>query len=171
VTVPTPDPRSPPAGPEFASFVLNQLDTEEKRRASLETRGLAVITTSGTLVTLLLALAALVTQQKDYRLPESVNAWVTTSLISFVAATALAIGANAPQMYRVVDVAALKTIVRARWESSSDDAIKTLTATRLDELQRAQAVNGVKGYLLLGAAVAQGVAIGGLTVAVAIILG
>src|SRR4051794_37646015 len=129
VTAPNPSPTS--AGSEFAGFVVNQLDNEEKRRASLEARGLAVITTSGTLVTLLLAFATLVTQQQGYRLPKPVVTWVTMSLIAFVSAATLAIGSNAPQLYRVVDVTELRTVVRRRWGSSSDDALKTLTATRL----------------------------------------
>jgi hypothetical protein len=170
VTSPAPEPSTSSAGPEFAGFVVDQLELEEKRRASLETRGLAIITTSGTLVTLLLALAALVTQRKDYQLPDPVGTWLTAALIAFVVAAAFAIGANAPQLYRTIDVTALKIITRSRWNSASGEALKTLTATRLEELQRAQAVNSVKAYLLLGAAVAQGAAIGSLTMGVTIIV-
>lgn len=159
-----------PAGPEFAAYVSEQLEAEEKRRTSLEARGLAVITTSGTVVTLLLALAALVTKSQDFQLPESAQPWVITAVVSFVAAAALGIAANAPQLYRAVDPRALELIIRERWSVPADDALKTLTATRLADLERAQKANDLKGWALLGAVVSQGVAIACLTISIWIIL-
>ena len=43
----------------YADFIKEQLDAQEARKVSLEQRGLAVITTSGALVTLLFGLTAL----------------------------------------------------------------------------------------------------------------
>ena len=161
---------TPLAGPEFATYVTEQLEAEEKRRTSLETRALAVITTSGTLVTLILGLAALVTEAASFRLPVSAQPWLIAALSTFVVAASLAIGANAPQRYRAVDTDALERIVRQRWSAPADDALKTLTATRLADLRRAQQANDIKAWLLLGAAIAQGVAIACLTAAVVAIL-
>src|SRR6266540_1704964 len=42
----------------YGDFVKDELDAQDKRKSSFEQRGLAVITTSGALVTLLFALAA-----------------------------------------------------------------------------------------------------------------
>ncbi|HEX8117309.1 MAG TPA: hypothetical protein VF521_08555, partial [Pyrinomonadaceae bacterium] len=45
----------------YGDFIKDELEAQDKRKASFEQRGLAVITTSGALVTLLFALAALST--------------------------------------------------------------------------------------------------------------
>lgn len=123
-------------------------------------------------MTVVLALSALTTGRRGFKLPDSVNPWLIAALAAFVVAAALAIGANAPQLYRAVDTGALGKLVRERWSLPADDALKTLTATRLADLQRAQRANDTKGWLLLGAVVAQGVAICCLTViAVGTVLG
>lgn len=46
----------------YGEFIKDELEVQDKRKASFEQRGLAVITTSGVLVTLLFALAALSTK-------------------------------------------------------------------------------------------------------------
>lgn len=43
------------AGSAYTNLIDEQLETEQNRRASIEQRGLSVLTTSGTLVTLLFA--------------------------------------------------------------------------------------------------------------------
>ena len=43
----------------YSDYIKEQLDAQEARKISLEQRGLAVITTSGVLVTLLFGLTAL----------------------------------------------------------------------------------------------------------------
>ncbi|GAB2995694.1 hypothetical protein LWP59_24840 [Amycolatopsis acidiphila] len=158
------------AGPEFAAFVREQLEVEEKRRASLETRSLAVITTSGTLVTLVLGLAALVTQRKDFTFPHAASPWLLASLVIFVLATVFAIVANSPRRHHLLDTTTFEEIIRRRWSTSADDAVKTLAVTRLRDLERVQRVNNVKGWLLLAAVAAQGCATASLAVTVGLLL-
>src|SRR6266511_6262018 len=53
----------------YTEFVKELLENEEKRKTNMETRAVAVITASGTLVTLLLALAALETRLQKFHVP------------------------------------------------------------------------------------------------------
>ena len=53
----------------YGEFVKDELEAQDKRKASFEQRGLAVITTSGTLVTLLLARRAVNEERCDVHAP------------------------------------------------------------------------------------------------------
>jgi hypothetical protein len=45
-------------GEVYAAFIENELKVERDRRTALDARGLAIVTTSGTLTTLLVAVGA-----------------------------------------------------------------------------------------------------------------
>jgi hypothetical protein len=53
-------------GPIYVELLKERLQEERAHKTSLEQRGLSVITSSGTLVTLLFALAAVVTASKSF---------------------------------------------------------------------------------------------------------
>src|SRR4051812_49050206 len=59
---------SPPGAPVYADYIAEQVVREDARKESVERRGLAVVTTSGALATLLFALAALSTKANDFHL-------------------------------------------------------------------------------------------------------
>lgn len=54
----------------YAAYVNEQLAAQDSRKTSIEQRGIAVITTSGTLVSLLFGLVAVLTAADDYQYPE-----------------------------------------------------------------------------------------------------
>ena len=80
------------------AFIKDALTAQDQRKASFEQRGLAVITTSGALATLLLALAALsTTKQTTLVLPGSAKPWLIAALILFFVSAVAALGTNVPQ--------------------------------------------------------------------------
>src|SRR5215212_326740 len=68
----------------YGEFVKDELAAQDQRKASFEQRGLAVITTSGTLVTLLFALSALATKDSQtFALPDAARRWLNGALVFF----------------------------------------------------------------------------------------
>ena len=100
------------SGELFAAYVVEQLEVEEKRRASLESRGLAVITSSGTISGLLLAFAALADRREGLELSDDVTPWLIAALIAFVVAALLGVGLNTPSETALLIHPALLSTVR-----------------------------------------------------------
>jgi hypothetical protein len=153
-----------------ADFVGELLTAEEKRRESLEARGSAVITVSGALVTLLLALTALVTRQHSFILPAQARVGLTFAVVAFVVAALLSIATYVPQPTRIADAAGLRSVMPTIWERDSEFWRKKIIATRLAQLEALQASNDRKAGALLGAVAAQVAAAGFLAWAVTVIL-
>jgi hypothetical protein len=131
----------------YADFVKSMLDAEVVRKSSLEQRGLGIITTSGTLVTLLFGLAAAITSAKTFTFPSAARDWLTAAAILFVLAAAAGIGANIPLFYGKVVVE--QDTLEAVWDDNAPDARRAVTGARLNRLHAAQTVNSVKAWILV----------------------
>jgi hypothetical protein len=92
-------------GVVFSDFARDLLAAEEARREAMTARGMSVITISGTLVTLLVGLAALVTKGGSFRLTGGARDLVTASVVAFALSAVLAIMAYAPYRERGPEVA------------------------------------------------------------------
>lgn len=135
----------------FADYIKDVLADEDSRRATLESRGASVITASGALVTLLFALAALVTKQQNFTLGGWPRGLLSAGTVALVAAAILAIGTYAPRSTRLTDPIAFARQLPKLWEHDNDFARKKTTITRLVELANNQRVNDIKARLLLAA--------------------
>jgi hypothetical protein len=136
-----PDP--PSDGSEvYGAYVKEELDRQQARKASFESRGLSVITTSGTLVTLLF----------------------------FVLAIAAGLGANVPWVYRNVTPAGLRATVDDKWGDTPSVARKRVARTQIDVLEDARKVNGVKAWIVFGAIACELVALVLVGIAVGIVV-
>lgn len=156
-------------GTEYAAYVAKLLDRQDTTKTSLETRGLAVITTSGTLVTLVFGLTALLTKAGDYELPSEANPWIGGALAAFVAAAVLGLAVNWPRSYDAPDFDDSKTVLDV-WADAASGARRRVTATRLKEYRKAQRVNGQKARLLAAAMTAQVLAVSLLCTAVGVVI-
>ena len=154
----------------LATFVKDLLAAEDRRRESLEARGSAVITVCGTLVTLLLGLAALVTEREGFLLRGTSAALVTASVVVFAVAAVLAIVTYAPQPIRITDPHELAKSLPTVWSKGPEFAEKKTTATRLSQLAETQRTNDVKARVLLGAVAVQVIGVALLAAAVVSIL-
>jgi hypothetical protein len=152
----------------YADFIKSMLDAEDSRKSSLEQRGIGVITTSGTLVTLLFGLTATITSAKTFTLPPAARDWLTPAAILFVAAAAAGILVNVPLFYGKIEVS--RATLEPAWEDDAPDARAAVTDVRLRRLQAAQGVNSVKAWILVGGAALEIAAVAMLTVGIVHIL-
>jgi hypothetical protein len=156
----------------YAAYIESQLRDQEARKGSIEQRGVAVITTCGTLVSLLFGLAAVLTGVEEYELPSAAEPWLYAALIAFVMAAITGIVTNLPLFYVGVRVDDLRGAVKNRWNESPQDAEQRVAATQVKVLARAKTLNTVKGFFLLAAIIAEVFAVIFLAVAIrAILLG
>lgn len=131
----------------YADFVKSLLDAESSRKSSLEQRGVAVITTSGTLVTLLFGLIAVITSSKTFVLPTRVHGWLVAAAILFVMAALAGILMNVPLFYGQMIIT--EGELRASWGDTASDAEASVTGIRLKRLSQATKVNTVKAWILI----------------------
>src|SRR5690348_5642945 len=93
------------AGRAYAQLIADQLLEERTRKASLEARGITVITTSSALSTLLFGLTAGLTTLSRFRLPPAAKLPLVLTLATFVFAAAFSLAVNMPLRYREPTVA------------------------------------------------------------------
>ena len=143
------------SGEVFNDFVDELVAAEDKRRDSIESRGMSVITVSGTLVTLLLALAALVTKQQSFRLTAGARDLLVAAVLAFGGSAVLAIATYIPRPTRATDPNTLLAEIQQRWGKPPDSARKKTIATRIEYLQESRRSNNWKAAILLAAMLVQ----------------
>jgi hypothetical protein len=135
----------------YSDYVKALEDAEVARKASLESRGVGVITTSGTLVTLLFGLVAVLTGSKTFVFPAAGRGYLAAAAILFVLATSLGIVVNLPLFYRAPQLTT-KDLQKV-WNWSSSDAKAKIAVTRLVTIASAKKANAIKAWLLFAAGV------------------
>ena len=94
-----PEQPEPRAGSVDGPLLADALAAETAQKASIEQRGLAVITTSGVLVSLLVALSALLLGRDYEFLHPGTKVLLILAVAAFVAAAGLGLATNAPRRY------------------------------------------------------------------------
>lgn len=147
---PVPEEEQPGGRSIYADYIKEQLEAQEARKVSLEQRGLAVITTSGVLVTLLFGLTALsVRRASTFVIPDTAAALLIAALVFFVLAAICAIYTNLPRSYEAVTVDGLRRAVKERWDDTEALASEMVALTRLKMLASAKKNNDAKGIALV----------------------
>jgi hypothetical protein len=154
----------------YLTFIKEQVAAQDARKASLEQRGIAVITTSGTLASLLLAFAALVTASKDFALSACAHDFVVAATIAFALAAVAAVLTNIPVLYAGVNVEQMRALLRDKWADEQATAEQRTAATLVNVIASAKERNRVKGWVLFAAMAIETVAVVLLTIAAAVIL-
>jgi hypothetical protein len=141
------------AAKTYGDYTAEEVTREEQRKTSIETRGLAVVTTSGALATLLLALAAL---NKDNRtatgsffLSHDAQGPLKLALIFFTVAALGAVLTNFPVWLQYLDPDTVVTELAAG--KTEAQAEKQVAENRVVILRSLQTWNSVKGWVLFGA--------------------
>jgi hypothetical protein len=156
------------AGISYLALIEDQLQKERDRRKAFEERAITVITTSGTLVTLMFGLAAVVTSATSFSLPVTARNILAVAAIGFLLAIVAALSANVPLNYMEPTAQGLLDLTEdAMW--SADEKIGERAVARLytKMINRARRMNMIKVRLLVAALVCEVLA--GLVVAVAVI--
>ncbi len=139
----------PSSGKLLADYVAQLLKDERERGESIESRSRTVISSSGALVTLLLALAAIGSKTTVVTISAGARAFVGSSVGAFALSAVLAFTTAIPQTAHLVDPARFSTEIRAAWERSEASALTRITATRIQELADVQRANTRKAWLVL----------------------
>lgn len=136
------------AGDVYGPLMVTMLSEQAARKSSIEQRALAVITTSGALVSLLVALSALLLgKDAGLRLHAGPRAALVAAVVAFVAAAILALMANTPRAYRDFAPEDVDRML-AEWDSGGEDALWLVSQAHADHLKRATEANEKKALLL-----------------------
>jgi uncharacterized integral membrane protein len=151
-----------PAGARtYAAYIDKQLSREEERRKSLEARGVLVITSSGTLATLLLGLVAIATKAgATFALPDGARLPLALALIGFTVAALLAIATNVPRKSDEAIVSGLQGLLEQYWNDPELEALRTVAQNQINVLASGKRVNRDKAYALVAAMTAETFAVG-----------
>jgi hypothetical protein len=155
----------------YVQFVTDLLAAEQARIDRMEARGLAVVTTSGTLATLLLAIAALVVKRQGVHIDKSALALAALASLAFVVAAGLGIAANRPRRAWDVSPGAIAEQMQDRWGRASprDSPDQKVTATRVEIWKSLRELSQSKAKSVFAAMTVEAMAIALLTAAVFII--
>jgi hypothetical protein len=162
------DKSGPGAGDIFAAAIEAELQQERNRKASLEQRALAIITSSGILVSLLFAFGTAF--QRVAEPPLVARTLIGVALAAFVAAVLMSLLANRPVDYRPLGVKNdLERMVNTElWFSTADSARRSISEYRVSEVDTWRNNNKVKAAHLQYAIAAESVGIGLLAASVAV---
>jgi hypothetical protein len=159
-------------GASYRGLIDEQLAEERATKNGLEQRGLAVITTSGILATLVFGVAAFATQTQKFTLHEPEQGLLAAALVCFVAAAAAALMAVQPRSYAEAKIEKLKERVSPEEWFRKD----VLEAYRRDALLNVRIIevsrqaNGCKARWLTGAIILEVVAVGSVALVVGLVL-
>ena len=160
----------PASGAEvYSDLVKTLLDNEAARKGVLESKGTAVITTSGTLVTLLFGLVAVITSAKNFNLPSASHGWLVAAVVAFVIAVGLAILVSLPVPYGETEIS--MNDLRSWWHDPVTEAEAAVAGLRLRAITAARRANGVKVWILGAACVGELLGLVLLSIAVIEIIG
>lgn len=138
------------AGPDVVKLIEKMLDDERASKASAQARGIAVITTSGTLVTLLLAFGALATRKSaTFTLPSTLKLPLTLASLLLVLAACVGLTINAPDTKATqLDLPNLHEALARLWNSPPEDVTCGIAMDQLDVLIDARRLNARRAWLL-----------------------
>jgi hypothetical protein len=153
--------------------IREAVNAELRRRDSLERRGIAVITTAGTLNILLFGLAALVTKQQAYQLPQYLRILLTVVGVLFFFAAATALGTNLPTRSAAFPLDTLKCQIAEKgndWDQKDYGLSHSVAIGTLDALKKMRSTATLKAILLIAAIAFEALAIGVIAVVVGLLL-
>ncbi len=133
-------------GATYAAYIESALKAQEERRASLDARALAVLSTSGGLLTLVFALTVLVTGDTFRVSPEGARG-VAVALAFFLAASVTGLIANRLTPYEVPADETLGRLISDHWKDDEVDARNICAAMNLATVASLRAGNNRKARL------------------------
>jgi hypothetical protein len=130
------------AGVVIAELITKEVENARAAAASIQGRGLAVISSSGTLVTLLFGLSALATKAQSFTLPSSVKLPLDLAAVFLVLAALAGIVTNAPRRSDVVALKNLSPLLEDQyWHAPAFEAKREVARTQLAVAQAARTLN------------------------------
>lgn len=135
----------------YLDFFRVLVSSQDERKESIERRGIAVVSTSGVLVTVVFGAVSLFTSADGYELPNQANGPIGVALGLFVAALLVALLTNLPLAYPNVNAKGLDQIMTEEWGQALPMAQRSLAGLLERQFVGAQRKNDCKAWLLVGA--------------------
>lgn len=136
----------------ISAYIAEVLVEERARKASLEARGVALVTASGAFATFILAIATF--GGGNSHLPGLARVLLALSTVGFLASAACGAWLNKPADYREPAANSLSEIVDKGWERNVHAVRKAVADNIVDVLATARTANASKAYwLIVGTAV------------------
>jgi hypothetical protein len=157
-------------GKTYTDFIEKELAVERARRTVLDARGLSIVSISGTLTTLLVAIGAFVSGRQAFRLPTDTLPPLFATLASFVIAAALGIIASAGRRYQVSTPTTLAAMLTEHWQDTEVDARNYVSIQHVKTITSLRSGNSRKEHYIIAATLFQIVGIATLSCAIALIL-
>lgn len=149
-------------GKQYAAFIEAQLVAEHDRRNSVNSRAATVLTGAAGLVTLVLAVFAVIIG-KDFTLSGAARNWLLFSLMMLLLAAVAAVLAGYPWRNRVVSPDTLQTFLEdPRWGDSEVLARNLTSRANVEALRKLRSGTSIKFWILLIAMTFQVLAVLGL---------
>jgi hypothetical protein len=161
----TSDPLGSGEGPEaegggqlMLEIIRQEIQREDDWKASIESRGQSVVTTSGALITLQLAIAAFSINRKTFHLPHSAKVALIVGAVLFFIAAACAIWANRPRGVQELKPESLQKAIQ-KWETPTEVIEQRAARAFLTVLAAARLANKKRSSWLFFAIGAQVLAV------------
>jgi hypothetical protein len=145
-------------GTGWATFIHDQLEREYSRRDALNTRAAAAMTSATGLVTLLLAVVA-VLRGKDFTLTGGSLAALYTAILALLGSALLAVLAGVSWHHRVTSIESMRAMLADHWRDDEVDARYIAAHCNLETVASLRTGSSLKAHLLMGAAAMQVLAI------------
>lgn len=132
----------------FLEFIEKELRTERERKHQIAQLGTGLITTSGTLTTLLFAVGALVSTQKGFHPSLPTVALLTCTLAAFSASAIFGISASRLSSSSVAKPSSFDKLIEEHWRADIADARKVVARTHRNTLETLRKANGRRAQLV-----------------------
>jgi hypothetical protein len=147
------------------------LDEERARKASLEARGIGIVTSSSVIATLLFGLLAFARSsiaQPHLAIAEPARTALIVGAVLFAAAALAGLAANIPRDYREASIQKLeKRVEKTEWETADPvEAARYDAVLNVQVLDAARKLNAWKAWLILAGIAAEALAAVAVVVAV-----
>ena len=137
------------AGSLIADLITKEQDAEQSATASLQARGLAVISSSGTMVTLLFGLSAVASTAQHFKLPATAKPPLYAAAVLLVAAAIAGIATNSPRGSKLTALQGLRPLLESPyWGYPAGPARQEVARTQLTIAEAARAGNRVRARFL-----------------------
>jgi hypothetical protein len=133
-----------------------ELQDEQTRRGSLDQRAVTVVTTSGTLATIVSGIVGLLVRNSHVRYAPGTTALTVSALSSFIVAAILALTVTRPRSQDVADISGLRSLLTPTvFRGPRAAADRRIAEVRLDEISSLRDVNLGKAKRLSAALACQ----------------
>jgi hypothetical protein len=147
-------------GTVLGALAKDQLDDERQAAGSLAQRAAIVISTSGTLVTLLLGAAALVTRTQSFTVPHSVLIEAAIAVILLIVAALAALRINGTWSQAAIPVEKLRSEkYKRRWDKIDGEVAQDIHDERVNLIAVLRSTNKLRARWLMSALSLESVAV------------